>query len=133
MLKEFREFVTRGNIVELAVAFIMGVAFAGVVTAFTDVVLGTVSYAAGGDVSFDRLGVRRDGRIVIPYGAFLTSVLNLLIVAVALFFLVRAYNRFRRRQEQAPPTTPCPYCRTEIALDATRCPHCTSELGTRAA
>jgi large conductance mechanosensitive channel len=133
MLKEFREFVTRGNLVELAVAFIMGVAFAGVVTAFTDVILGTVSYVAGGDVSFDRLGVRRDGRIVIPYGAFLTSVLNLLIVAVALFVLVRAYNRFRREQEQAPPTTRCPYCRTEIALDATRCPHCTSELGTRAA
>jgi large conductance mechanosensitive channel len=85
MLKEFKEFVSRGNLVDLAVAFIMGVAFTAVVTAFTDVVLGTVSFALGGEVSFDRLGVHRDGELVIPYGAFLTALVNLLLVALALF------------------------------------------------
>lgn len=127
MLKEFREFIVRGNLVELAIAFIMGVAFAGVVTAFTDVILGAVSYVAGGDVSFDRFGVHRDGRIVIPYGAFLTAVLNLVLIAAGLFFLVKSYNRFRRPQE-TPSTRPCPFCRTDIAKDATRCPNCTSQL-----
>jgi large conductance mechanosensitive channel len=133
VLKEFREFVTRGNLVELAVAFIMGVAFAGVVSAFSDVILGTVAYVFGGEVSFDRIGVRREGKIVIPYGAFLTALLNLLIVAVALFFLVKAYNRLRRRREETPTTRPCPYCRLDVDRDASRCPHCTSALEARPA
>lgn len=133
MLREFREFVTRGNLVELAVAFIMGVAFASVVQAFTDVVLGTISFVAGGNVSFDRLGVHKGGEVVIPYGAFLTQVVNFLIVAAALFFVVKAYNRFRRTPEETPTTRPCPYCRLDIARDATRCPNCTSQLEGRPA
>jgi large conductance mechanosensitive channel len=128
MLKEFREFITRGNLVELAVAFIMGVAFAAVVSAFTDVVLGTVSYVAGGEVSFDQLGVHRDGALVIPIGAFLTALVDLIVVAVALFFLVRAYNRFRRRREETPSSRPCPECTLDIARDARRCPHCTTQV-----
>lgn len=128
MLKEFKEFIARGNLVELAVAFIIGVAFAGVVTAFTDVVLGTVSFIAGGDVSFDQFGVRRDDEIVIPYGAFLAALVDLLVIAIGLFLLVKAYNRFRRRPEETSSTRPCPYCRTDIAKDATRCPNCTSQL-----
>ena len=99
MLQEFKEFIAKGNLVTLAVAFILGLAFATVVTAFTDVVLGFVSYIFGGDVSFDQLGVERDGQIVIPYGSFLTALLNFLIVAFILFLVVRAYNRFQRKQE----------------------------------
>lgn len=128
MLREFKEFVTRGNLIELAVAFIMGIAFAAVVTAFTDAVLGAIAYLVGGDVSFDQIGVRRDGQIVIPIGGFLTALVDLLIIAFALFLIVRTYNRFKRKQEETPSTRPCPYCRTDIAKDATRCPSCTSEL-----
>ena len=102
MLKEFKEFVSKGNLVTLAVAFIMGVAFAAVVTAFTDVVLGAVAYVFGGSVSFDRLGVHRGTQVVIPYGAFLTQVVNFLVVAVVLFLVVKAYNRMRAQQEAAP-------------------------------
>jgi large conductance mechanosensitive channel len=126
MIKEFKEFIARGNLVDLAVAFILGVAFASVVTSFTDVVLGTVSYVFGGDVSFDQLGVERDGVIVIPYGAFLTAVLNFVIVAFVLFLVVKAYNRMRNQADAT--TKPCPFCRTDIPLAATRCPNCTSEL-----
>jgi large conductance mechanosensitive channel len=134
MLREFREFITRGNLVELAVAFIMGVAFASVVSAFSDVILGAVSYVFGGDVSFDDLGVRRDGGdIVIPWGAFLAAVVDFLIVAFALFLVVKAYNRMRRRHDETPTTRPCPYCRLDIDRDASRCPHCTSQLESRAA
>jgi len=99
MLQEFKEFISKGNLVTLAVAFILGLAFAAVVMAFTDVVLGIVSFIFGGDVSFDQLGVERDGVIVIPWGAFLTQVLNFLIVAFILFLVVKAYNRFQRKEE----------------------------------
>jgi large conductance mechanosensitive channel len=130
MLKEFKEFVTRGNLVELAVAFIIGVAFASVVTAFTDVVLGAIAWVFGGEVSFDRLGVHRGASpdIVIPYGAFLTAVVNFLLIAVVLFLFVRSYNRYRRRQEETSSTRPCPFCTTDVAKEATRCPACTSNL-----
>jgi len=102
MIKEFKEFVSKGNLVTLAVAFILGVAFAAVVTAFTDVVLGVVSYVFGGDVSFDGLGVHRNGSIVIPFGKFLTEVVNFVIVAFILFLVVKAYNRLQRKEEAAP-------------------------------
>lgn len=128
MLKEFKEFVARGNLIDLAVAFIMGVAFTSVVTTFTDVILGAISYVVGGEVTFDRFGVHRDGEIVIPYGAFLTALVNLLLVALALFFVVKAYNRFARRNEETRATRPCPFCTTTISRDATRCPACTSEV-----
>jgi large conductance mechanosensitive channel len=102
MIKEFKEFIAKGNLITLAVAFILGVAFAEVVGAFTNVVLGTVSYVFGGSASFDGLGVKRDGVIVIPWGAFLTQVLNFLIVAFILFLVVKAYNRFQKKEEEAP-------------------------------
>jgi large conductance mechanosensitive channel len=102
MIKEFKEFIAKGNLITLAVAFILGLAFAAVVTAFTAVVLGVVSYVFGGSVSFDKLGVKRDEEIVIPYGAFLTQLLNFLIVAFILFLVVKAYNRFAQKEEEAP-------------------------------
>ena len=126
MIKEFRDFVMRGNLVELAVAFILGVAFAAVVTAFTNIVLGTIAYLFGSSTSFDELGVREDGALVIPIGAFLTAVLSFLIVAFVLFLVVKAYNRTR---PPTPVTTKaCPFCASEINVAATRCPSCTSEL-----
>jgi large conductance mechanosensitive channel len=105
MLREFKEFVARGNLVDLAVAFVLGVAFAAVVTSFTDVVLGAISYVLGGDVSFDQLAVRRDGQVVIPYGAFLTALVSFLLIAFVLFLVVKAYNRFRAQEAAAPTET----------------------------
>ena len=126
MIKGFKEFITKGNLIDLAVAFILGVTFATVVTSFTDVVLGAVSYVFGGDVSFDALGVRRDDVVVIPYGAFLTALINFVIVAFVLFLVVKAYNRMRKMPDATTKT--CSFCRTEIAVAATRCPNCTSDL-----
>ena len=126
MIKEFKEFIAKGNLIDLAVAFILGVAFASLVTAFTDVVLGAISYVFGGDVSFDRLGVRRNGVVVIPYGAFLTAVVTFLIVAFVLFLVVKASNRLRRTPDVTNKT--CSFCQTEIPLAALRCPNCTSDI-----
>jgi large conductance mechanosensitive channel len=101
MLKEFKAFVTRGNLIEIAVAFILGLAFATVVTAFTNIVLGAISYVFGGSVSFDALGVHRGRELVIPIGAFITALVNFVIVAFILFLVVRAYNRFKKEPEEA--------------------------------
>ena len=127
MIQEFKAFIMRGHLVEIAVAFILGLAFAAVVNGFTKVVLGVISYVAGGKVSFDQLGVHKGSSpaIVIPYGAFITALLNFLIVALVLFMVVTAYNRVAAKNVS---TKACEFCKSEIPLDATRCPNCTSEL-----
>lgn len=102
MLKEFKEFIARGNLVDLAVAFVLGVAFTAVVTSFTDMVLGAIGWVFGGDVTFDQLGVHRGKDLVIPYGAFLTAAVNFVLVAFVLFLVVKAYNRFRETKEAGP-------------------------------
>jgi large conductance mechanosensitive channel len=125
MIREFREFITKGNLVEIAVAFILAVAFASVVTAFTNVIMSLIGAIFGGDVSFDQLTVEVNGT-PIPYGAFLTALVNFLIVAFILFLIVKAYNRLRKQAES--PTRPCDFCRTDIPKDATRCAACSSEV-----
>lgn len=125
MLKEFRDFIARGNLVEIAVAFIMGVAFGTVVLAVTNVVLSFIAAIFGSDVSFDAL-TWTVNETPIPYGAFLTALLNFVIIAWILFLSVKAYARMQRQPD--PTTKACEYCKSEIRLDATRCPNCTSHL-----
>ena len=129
MLDEFKKFVLRGNLFELAVAFIMGVAFATVVTAFTNIILSFIAAIFGADVSFDHLTFSLNDT-PIPYGAFLTAVVSFLIIAWVLFLLVQAYNRLNTPTEEARNTKPCEYCQTEIPMNAVRCPNCTSQLVT---
>jgi large conductance mechanosensitive channel len=129
MLEEFRKFVTRGNLVDLAVAFIIGLAFAAVVTAFVNVILSIVAAIFGSNVTFDQLTFSLNGT-PIPYGALLTAIVSFLIVAWALFLLVKAYQRVNPQKEEPKTTKPCDYCRTDIPIDAVRCPNCTSQLVT---
>lgn len=125
MLKEFRDFITKGNLVEIAVGLILALAFAAVVAAFTNVVLSFVAAVFGGDVSFDNLTWKLNGT-PIPYGAFLTALVTFVIVAFILFLVVKVYNGYRRSAD--PATKVCRFCKTDIPIEATRCPHCTSEL-----
>ncbi len=125
MLREFREFIARGNLIELAVAFILGVAFAGVVTAFSNVILSLIGAMFGADLTFNRLRFYI-GDTPIPYGALLTALVNFLIVAFALFLIVKAYNRFRDKAD--PTTRSCPQCTVQIPKAAKRCPECTSQV-----
>ena len=129
MLGEFKTFVMRGNLLELAVAFIMGVAFATVVTAFANIILSFIAAIFGGSVSFNHLTFKVNDT-PIPYGAFLTAVMSFLIIAWVLFFLVRAYNRVNQPREESKNTKPCEYCQTDISINAVRCPNCTSQLVT---
>jgi large conductance mechanosensitive channel len=146
MLREFKEFAMRGNVLDLAVGVIIGAAFGAIVNSLvTDIIMPPIGLAAGG-LDFKDLFVSLNGQAyptldaakkagapVIAYGVFLNTVVNFLIVAFAIYLLVRQVNRFQKPVPAVvPPTKDCLYCFTAIPLKATRCPACTSELGSAA-
>ena len=105
MLKEFKEFIAKGNLMQIAVAFILGVAFAAVVTAFTAMVLGAIAYVFGANLAFSDIGVHKGDQLIIPIGTFIAAVINFVIVAFVLFMIVKVYNRFERKEEEAAGPT----------------------------
>ena len=135
MLTEFRQFILRGNIVELAVAVVIGVAFGAVVNAFVADIITPIIAAVGGKPDFGALTFTINGSHFL-YGAFLNEVIAFVMIAAAVFFfVVKPVNalearRARNEPEAAPTTRACPECRSEIPVDARRCAFCTSEVGT---
>jgi large conductance mechanosensitive channel len=145
MWKEFREFAMRGNVLDLAIGIIIGAAFGRIVSSFvSDVLMPPVGLLLG-NVDFSNLFINLSGQPyaslaeakaagapTLNYGLFLNAIIDFLIVAFAIFLLVRLINRLQRQRQEEQPATPttkeCPYCLTTIPLRATRCPHCTSEL-----
>lgn len=146
MLKEFKEFAMRGNVVDMAVGIVIGAAFGGIVTSFVGdilmppigLLLGNVDFSnlfislSGGH--FDSLAkAKAAGAATLNYGLFLNTVINFLIVAFAIFLLVRQVNKLKPKPAPAPPAPAlkdCVFCFSSIPLQATRCPHCTSNLKT---
>lgn len=129
--KEFKEFAMRGNILDMAVGIIVGAAFTAIVTALVDNIIspliGLIVRVNFSDLSANILGVD------LKYGAFIMAVLNFVIVAFVLFCIIKAFNKAsdlakKEAEEEAPSTKTCPFCKTEIDINATRCPHCTSVL-----
>lgn len=150
MFEEFKKFILRGNVLDLAVAVVIGGAFGKIVTSFVNDILMPPIGLLLGNVDFSNLYINLSGgqyaslaeaqaagAATINYGVFIDTVVNFLIIAFAIFLVVRAANRLqeRRKAETAPPPAPttkkCPYCYTEIPIQATRCPHCTSQLPTQ--
>lgn len=131
-IREFKAFALRGNVVDLAVAVIIGGAFQGIIKSLTDNILSPV-IGLFAKTDFNDLAVTILG-VDIKYGAFITTVINFLIMALMIFLLVKGMNKLStlgRKKEEPPVTTKqCPFCMSEIALQATRCPHCTSVLET---
>ena len=144
MLKEFKEFAMRGNVIDLAVGVIIGAAFGGVVNSLVnDIIMPPLGMILG-KVDFSNLYInltstsyntlaeaQAAGAATINYGAFINTIINFLIVAFAIFIVIRQINRWQRPKEEAPAeatTKECPYCYSTIAIQATRCPNCTSEL-----
>jgi large conductance mechanosensitive channel len=142
MLKEFKEFAMRGNVLDMAVGIIIGAAFGRIVSSFVnDVIMPPIGLLLG-KVDFSTLylnlsgtpfaslaDARKAGAPVIAYGAFLNTILDFVIVAFVIFLLIRQVNRLKRQPETAPATTKdCPYCLSVIPLKATRCGHCTAQL-----
>jgi large conductance mechanosensitive channel len=142
MLKEFKEFALRGNVIDLAVGVVIGAAFGKIVASFvSDLLMPPIGLLLG-RIDFSSLFInlsersyaslqeaKAAGAPVISYGVFIQAVLDFVLIALAVFFLVRQFNRLRRQEPAPTPTTKeCQYCASMIALKATRCPHCTSEL-----
>ena len=127
MLREFREFAMRGNVMDLAIAVIIGGAFGKIITSLVnDVLMPLIGLALGG-VNFSELAIVV-GDAVVKWGAFVQSIIDFLLVAFVIFMLVRTLNRFKKPEVVAPTTKECPYCFTAIPIQATRCPNCTSQL-----
>jgi large conductance mechanosensitive channel len=124
--KEFKEFAFKGDVVDLAIGIVIGAAFSGIIKSFVDNIINPlVGAILGGKHALDGLALNL-GPIKFTYGAFLTAVLNFLIVAFVLFLVVKAVNRFRKAEEATDRE--CPRCLTMIPKAATRCSACTSEV-----
>jgi len=152
MLQDFKVFITRGNVIDMAVGIIVGVAFGAVISSLVKDIISPPIGLALGNVDFANLfAVLREnplspgpylsladaqaaGAVTINYGVFINAVVNLLIIAAAVFFLIiRPVARMQARKKVEPPaptTKECPFCITAIPIKATRCPNCTSELNT---
>lgn len=143
MLKEFRDFAMKGNVVDLAIAVIMGAAFGAIISSLVnDMIMPIIGYALGG-VNFNDLFIslngteyaslvaaKAAGAPTINYGVFINTIIDFIIVAFVLFLLIRSINQLKKAPAPAASNTKdCPYCFTQIPIPATRCPHCTSELG----
>lgn len=142
MLKEFREFAMRGNVLDLAIGVIIGGAFGKIVTSFVNdiimppigLILGRVDFAnlyvnmSGGKYA-SLADAQAAGAVTFNYGAFLNTIIDFMIVAFVIFLLVRQVNKLQKPAAAAPALTKeCPFCISAIAIKATRCPHCTSQL-----
>ena len=151
MFKEFKAFIMRGNVLDLAVGVIIGAAFGAIVKSFVDdilmppigLLLGNVDFAnifavlKAGDPAgpYAALAAAQEaGAVTMNFGVFINTLIYFLITAFAIFLVIKGVNRLQREKEEAPapppePTTkPCPFCFTDIPIPATRCPHCTSQL-----
>ncbi|MCX6561425.1 MAG: large conductance mechanosensitive channel protein MscL [Candidatus Aminicenantes bacterium] len=144
MIKEFREFIQKGNVLDMAIGFIMGAAFGKIVSSLINDVLMPPIGLLLGKVDFAGLYINLSGRpfeslaaakaagaATINYGIFLNAILEFLIVALSVFVIVKWINALRRQPKAvpaAPTTKECPYCLSVVPLKATRCPHCTSDL-----
>jgi large conductance mechanosensitive channel len=147
MLKEFKAFVMRGNVLDLAVGVIIGAAFGSIVKSVVDdVIMPPIGLATGGADFANKFLVLKEGAkaaapyaslaeakaagaVTINYGVFINSLVTFLIVAMCVFLIVRVVSRLQApAPAQAPATKPCPYCATQIPVAAKRCPNCTSQL-----
>lgn len=151
MLKEFKAFIMRGNVIDLAIGVIIGIAFGAVVKSLVDdVIMPPVGIATGGIDFSNKFVVLKDGATAagpyasvaaakaagattLNYGVFVNNVVSFLIIGFCAFLIVKAVNNLVQAQPAAPKTKPCPYCAMEIPLAATRCPNCTSQLSGAAA
>lgn len=130
---EFKSFVMRGNVLDLAVGVIIGAAFQGIVTSLTDNIISPILGLFGG-MNFDQFSFTFNG-VNIAYGKFITAVINFIIMAFVIFLIVKLVNKVMKigkkpAEKPAPTTKKCPFCCSEIDIKATKCPHCTSDVPT---
>lgn len=132
--KEFKEFISKGNVMDMAIGIIIGGAFTSIVSSLVEDIINPFLGVFGG-MNFDQYSVTLLGDATLNYGKFITAVINFLIMALVIFLIVKLMNgasaklTVKKEEEEAPVTTKiCPYCISEISIEATKCPHCTSAL-----
>jgi large conductance mechanosensitive channel len=142
MIKEFKQFIMRGNVLDLAVGIIIGGAFGKIISSLVDDIIMPPVGLLLGKVDFTNLFIALDGNSYASlaaaktagaatwnYGLFINTLINFIIVSFAIFLLIKQVNRFQKPAPvEEPKTKDCPYCQTAIPVKATRCPHCTSQL-----
>lgn len=134
-IEEFKAFISRGNVMDMAVGIIIGGAFTSIVTSLVDDIINPILGIFGG-MDFSDLSITLNGEAALNYGNFISAILNFLIMAFIVFMIMKVMNGFAEKmkkkeepkEEAAPTTKKCPYCLSEIPLEATRCAHCTSML-----
>lgn len=131
---EFKKFIARGNVMDMAVGIIIGGAFTSIVSSLVDDIINPILGVFGG-MDFSQYSIKLSGDAALNYGNFISSILNFLIMALIVFVIMKVMNGFatkmkkpEEKKEEAPTTKVCPFCKSEIAIDATRCAHCTSIL-----
>jgi len=146
MVEEFKKFILRGNVLDMAVGIIIGAAFGTIITSLVaDVIMPPIGLLLG-NVDFSNLFIvlkdgataaapyaslaaaKQAGAVTMNIGVFINTIISFLIVALAIFLLIRSVNKLHQKQEEAPTTQDCPYCLMSIPLKATRCGHCTADL-----
>ncbi len=133
-VEEFKKFIMRGNVLDMAVGIIIGGAFTAIVTSLVEDIISPI-LGLFGTANLADMAVNIKGDVNLRIGAFITAIINFLLIALVLFLIIKTINKaseaVKKPEEEAPaaPTTKmCPYCKSEIAIEATRCPHCTSQL-----
>ena len=133
-MKEFKEFIAKGNVMDMAVGIIIGGAFTAIVNSLVNDILMPVLSLLTGGFDFTSLCIvlgEGEDAATFNYGAFISAIINFLLIAIVIFILIKSINKLSRKKPEEPApakTKECPFCKEQIAKDATRCPHCTSEL-----
>lgn len=128
MIKEFKEFIAKGNVLDMAVGVVIGAAFKAIIDSLVADLITPLLSAFTNGVDF-KDWVISVGNINFAVGNFINNIISFLIIAFIMFLIVKAFNRFRKQEVESQPTTKtCSHCKEEVHIDATRCPHCTSEL-----
>ena len=127
MLKEFKEFIMKGNVIDLAVAVVIGAAFSAVINALVEGIINPIIGALTAGIALDGLSVNILG-VEMVYGVLLSAIIKFIVISFVLFLIIKANNKLKKEEPAEVTTKTCPYCKSEVDLKATRCPHCTSEL-----
>ncbi len=139
---EFKDFISRGNVLDMAVGVIIGGAFNGIITSLVNDIFMPLLSLVTGNMDFTNWFIALDGKeyatlleaqeagaATVNYGVFISGVINFLAMAFVVFMLVKTLNKFKKKPVEAAPTTKvCPFCKSEVNIEATKCPHCTSDL-----
>ena len=133
LIKEFKEFAFKGNVIDMAVGVVIGSAFTGIVTSVVNDLFTPIIAKITGSVDFTALAIalgQGENAPTIALGSFIQAVINFFLIAICVFIFVKFVNKLRKPKVEAPKPAPrlCPFCKSAIADDATRCPHCTSQL-----